>query len=277
MKTIVNILTTLISDIFKAFFTKGPIVKPVTTTIVKNDTNIISNVSNQTQISAIVNNTVSEQMVIKPIEKEVKMLISTEQFKEIFPNGNVGIIDSLNSRLEAANITSLNEVAGLISQTGYESESFNSLSENLNYKADTLLEIFGTHFTAALADEYAHNPEKIANRVYANRYGNGDEASGDGWKYRGHGIIQTTFKDNYQAFANHIGKSLEDTLVYVTTTDGAVDSGIYYWQTHHCGPHAVAGDITALTKSVNGGVNGLSDRENLFNKAISVLKDSLSN
>lgn len=162
-----------------------------------------------------------------------------------------------------------------LSQCAHESANFSIFKENLNYSADALLRVFPKYFKdKATADAYARQPEKIANRVYANRMGNGDEASGDGWKYRGRGAIQLTGKNNYAAF----DKFVDDDILAnpdLVATKYAVTSAAFWWSNN--GLNAVAdkgatnADVTAVTKRVNGGTHGLADRQAKFDKYKSIL------
>lgn len=133
---------------------------------------------------------------------------------------------AMNEILPDYNITTVERVACFIGQTAHESGGFRCMRENLNYKAEGLMKIFKKYFpTMEIAQQYAHNQEKIANRVYANRMGNGPESSGEGFLYRGRGLIQTTGHDNYQAFADSIGEDLEDIPDFLETYEGAVQIG----------------------------------------------------
>jgi putative chitinase len=156
-------------------------------------------------------------------------------------------------------------------QTAHETGNFSTFSENLNYSADGLIKIFTKYFPAnALALGYARKPEQIANRVYANRMGNGDEKSGDGYKYRGRGAVQLTGKDNYKAFSDYIKKpEIMDTPSLVAE-DYSFDSAIYFFDKNKLWDIADKGfsedTIKLLSKRINGGYNGLEDRLKLTNK-----------
>jgi putative chitinase len=162
--------------------------------------------------------------------------------------------------------------AAFLAQCVHESGGFQAIKENLNYKATSLQKVFPKYFpTEELALEYAKQPEKIANRVYANRMGNGDESSGDGYRYCGRGLIQLTGKNNYQAFADSIDTSLEDTTEYLSTFEGAVQSACWFWETNNLNELADSGDIKAMTKRINGGYIGLEDRIKHYEHALEVL------
>jgi len=165
-----------------------------------------------------------------------------------------------------------------LSQVMHESSNFKFVEENLNYSAQGLIKTFKKYFpTPELADQYARQPQKIANRVYANRYGNGDEKSGDGWKYRGRGDIQTTFHDNYLVLGQYLGIDLISNPDLVKTPEYARLSAGYYWYKKKLNLVADKGSseevVKAITKIVNGGYNGLDDRLLRFNKIYNILKE----
>ena len=157
--------------------------------------------------------------------------------------------------------------AHFFAQTAHESGNFKAFSENLNYGAKGLRGIFGKYFpTDALAKAYERQPQKIANRVYANRMGNGDEASGDGWKYRGRGPLQLTGKNNYRAFGKYIGREQEilDNPDLVATELG-FESALWFFDANKlwgiCDQGINDAAILQLTKRINGGTHGLEDRK----------------
>jgi len=145
--------------------------------------------------------------------------------------------DALNNILPDYGIDTPQRVAAFIAQAAHESGNFNALHENLNYRAATLRKVFPKYFpTDELANQYASQPNKaelIANRVYANRMGNGDEASGDGYRYCGRGLIQLTGKNNYQAFADSIETPVEEIPEFLQTFEGAVQSACWFWETNN--------------------------------------------
>jgi len=150
-----------------------------------------------------------------------------------------------------------------LAQVSHESDSFRRTVENLNYGTLGLLRIFGRYFPSEeIAEGYAHNPERIANRVYANRLGNGDEASGDGWKYRGRGLIQLTGKENVREFSKHYfgNESLVVDPEGLKKPYLAAMSAGWYWQSHDCNEKADTGDFEGITKAINGGLTNLQDR-----------------
>lgn len=170
-------------------------------------------------------------------------------------------------------ITTANRIAGFFAQCGHESMNFTVLSENLNYRAETLEKLFSKYFSKAgrNAADYAKQPEKIANVIYANRMGNGDTASGEGFAFRGRGIVQLTGKDNYSAFALSIKMTLPDVIDYVQTKKGALESACWYWNSRKINIACDENDIVKMTKLVNGGSIGLEDRRKHYEKALAIL------
>jgi putative chitinase len=163
-------------------------------------------------------------------------------------------------------------VAAFIAQCAHESGGFKMLKENLNYRAVTLRKIFPKYFpTDALAEQYAGKPELIANKVYGSRMGNGDEASGDGFRYCGRGLIQLTGKNNYTAFAESIETPVEAIPEFLGTFEGAVQSACWFWESNNLNQWADKGDILTLTKRINGGTIGLDDRIKHYEHALHVL------
>lgn len=164
-------------------------------------------------------------------------------------------------------------VAAFLAQIAHESGNFNFTRENLNYSAAGLNKTFRKYFpTLQTAKPYARNPAKIANRVYANRMGNGPESSGDGFKFRGRGLIQLTGKNNYTRFARAINMSLDDAIAYLETPMGAVASAGWFWDTNKLNVYADMNDFIGLTRRINGGTNGLADRQHHYALALRELK-----
>jgi putative chitinase len=170
-------------------------------------------------------------------------------------------------------INTPNRIAGFFAQCGHESMNFTALSENLNYRAETLEKLFSKYFSKAgrNAADYAKQPEKIANVIYASRMGNGDTASGDGYRFRGRGVIQLTGKDNYSAFALSIKMTLPDVIEYVQTKKGALESACWYWNSRKLNIACDENDIVKMTKLVNGGIIGLEDRRKHYEQALAIL------
>jgi len=182
---------------------------------------------------------------------------------------------ALSQLLPDYSIDTAKRIAAFIAQCSHESAGFTALKENLNYKAATLRKIFPKYFpTDELAQQYAGLPNKqqaIANRVYANRMGNGDEASGDGYKFCGRGLIQLTGKDNYSWFAASLEISVEEASEYLQTFEGAAQSACWFWDTNNLNQFADSDDILTLTKRINGGTIGLEDRKMHYEHAKHVL------
>lgn len=170
-------------------------------------------------------------------------------------------------------IDTVPRVAAFLGQTAHESGGYRALRENLNYSAAGLNKTFHKYFpTIADAQPYEKQPEKIANKIYANRMGNGAENSGDGWKFRGRGLIQLTGRSNYQFFADSIGEDIEDIPAFLETYEGAVQSACYFWESSKLNAVADAGDIKKMTKIINGGFLGLEERIAHINHAMEILK-----
>ena len=170
-------------------------------------------------------------------------------------------------------INTPNRIAGFFAQTCHESMNFSVLSENLSYRKETLEKLFSKYFSKAgrNAADYEKQPEKIANVIYANRLGNGDTASGEGFAFRGRGIIQLTGKDNYTAFGKSVGMTAEQVIDYVQTKKGALESACWYWNSRNINAACDANDITKASKLVNGGTIGLEDRKRHYEQALAVL------
>ena len=173
-------------------------------------------------------------------------------------------------------INTANRIAGFFAQCAHESVGFKVLEENLNYRAETLEKLFSKYFSKAgrNAADYAKQPEKIANVIYASRMGNGDTASGDGYRFRGRGVIQLTGRDNYTAFGKSVGMTAEQVIDYVTTKKGALESACWYWNSRKINAAADATDIVKMTKLINGGTIGLDDRKKHYEQALAVLNDT---
>lgn len=196
-----------------------------------------------------------------------------------------GLFNSLEFVLPAYEINTLERVAAFLAQCGHESVDFTVLKENLNYGAQGLANTWPNRFAVKgddgkavkpykpndLAMRIQKNPEAIANAAYANRMGNSDEASGDGWKFRGRGAIQLTGKDNYTKFAEATGRSLDETVEYLETLDGAIESAAFFWNNNKLNALADKGDMVALTKKINGGDLGLKERTEHYKHNLQIL------
>jgi putative chitinase len=202
------------------------------------------------------------------------MQITSAQIKSLFPQYKYpqDLAEALSEQFEKYDINTVNRAAGFLAQCGHESNGFTVLKENLNYSADGLNKIFKKYFpTVASATPYARNPEKIANKVYANRMLNGDEKSGDGYKFRGRGAIQLTGKENYTKYANSVGVTIDEAVADLETLDGAIESACWFWKTNGLNAICDADDIIKMTKRINGGTIGLEDRKKHYEHAKELL------
>jgi putative chitinase len=164
-------------------------------------------------------------------------------------------------------------IAGFLAQVAHESGGFTAIKENLNYSAKGLMTTFKKYFPdEATAKQYEKKPEKIANRVYANRMKNGDEASGDGYRFCGRGLIQLTGRDNYTKFAQALNMSIEDTIAYLETPNGALVSAAWFWDNNKLNQYCDRDDFVTLTKRINGGTIGLEDRKHHYQIALNMLQ-----
>jgi len=203
------------------------------------------------------------------------MELTLDQLKQLLPKNPY--VDhwhhALSQLLPDYDINSPQRIAAFIAQCSHESGGFTALKENLNYRAVTLRKIFPKYFpTDDLANAFAGKPEMIANRVYASRMGNGDEASGDGFRYCGRGLIQLTGKSNYQSFADSLEMNVEDVPDYLSTFEGAAQSACWFWESNNLNQWADKGDILTLTKRINGGTIGLEDRIQHYDHAMQILQ-----
>ena len=170
-------------------------------------------------------------------------------------------------------VDTIERVAMFLAQCGHESGGFRVLSENLNYSAAALNKIFPKYFIRAgrNAQDYHRQPERIANVIYAGRMDNGDTDSGDGWRFRGGGILQLTGRYNYTKFGEAVDMSPEEAVDYVRTKKGALDSACWFWDTNGLNKYCDARDVKGATKRINGGYIGLEDREKHYKHAMEVL------
>ena len=205
------------------------------------------------------------------------VVIPPSAFKLAALKGHIpdAVIAQIPDTAAKFNITNSLRLAHFLAQCGHESGGFKSISENLNYSVDGLKRIFGKYFPGDLANSYAKQPEKIASRVYGSRMGNGDESTGEGYKYRGRGYIQLTGKSNYTGFAKFIG---EDTVANpdLVASKYPLASAAFFFDSNKlwsiCDKGADEATVTAVTKRVNGGTIGLPDRIKHFNEYYNLLK-----
>jgi putative chitinase len=185
--------------------------------------------------------------------------------------------EAMTVQLPQFEVTTASRVAAFVAQCAHESADFTILSENLNYSSDALNKLFGKYFVRAGRDAtpYHRKPELIANVIYANRMGNGDTNSGEGYKFRGRGPIQLTGKDNYWKFANDFFEDpetvMDDPDLVTDDVPTSLYSALWFWNKNNLNKYADSGDIKGMTKVINGGYIGLEDRIKHYNHAIEVL------
>jgi len=210
------------------------------------------------------------------------MMLTLKQFKAFAPNTKYPQqwYDTLfgpqtelggKSLLQEYEINTPKRIAAFLAQCGHESGGFVFVTENLNYSASGLMRVFPKYFPdMATAKQYERNPQKIASRVYANRMGNGNENSEEGWLYRGRGILQLTGKDNYFWFASSLEITPEQAAEYLETFEGAAQSACWFWETNKLNRFVDGNDFKGLTKAINGGFIGLADREHHYEVALNM-------
>ena len=205
-------------------------------------------------------------------------MITLELLQKLCPKTKVNVLqlyaEPLHEVAEYYDMyVNMHRAAAFVAQTAHESGGFNFVKENLNYSAKGLMGTFKKYFpTEDLAKQYERKPEKIANRVYANRMANGDEASGDGYKFCGRGLIQLTGRANYTKFAEDLGISIEETVAYLETPAGAVSSAGWFWDNNNLNQYCDKDDFVTLTKRINGGTIGLEDRKHHYHLALDLLE-----
>jgi putative chitinase len=202
-------------------------------------------------------------------------MVNAEQLKQLHIDPKW--VGPLNETFERFSILTPRQQAAFLGQCGHECGNFRVLEENLNYRAETLMKIWPRRFpTLEIANQYAKNPKKIANKVYADRMGNRDEASGDGYRFRGRGCIQLTGSANYY----HAGKALGVDFIMepdlVATPQYAALTAGFFWNTQKLNAIAESGNNLALTKKINGGTIGLNDRILHTNQALALLSAGVS-
>ncbi len=202
------------------------------------------------------------------------MLVSAEDLARIMPLAGMRVrtyLDPLNDAMAKFGIDNAHETASFLAQIAHESGQLSRVVENLNYSAEGLLKTWPKRFTPELAQRVARQPERIANIVYANRCGNGGPETGDGYRYRGHGLIQVTFKDNHRACGEALGLNLLIEPERLREPEYAAASAGWYWQAHKLNQYAEDDDVRDETHIINGGEAGLAQRQAFFNQAIKVL------
>lgn len=179
---------------------------------------------------------------------------------------------TLAEPLLTAGITTPRCIAAFLGQCAVESDGFQSMEEDLNYSAARLCQVWPSRFPdAEAAEACALQPEALANRVYANRMGNGDEASGDGWLFRGRGLIQITGRSAYQRFAQAMNMPLDLAVEHAATQAGAADSAAWFWSENHLNALATTWSVDLITRKINGGMTGAAERSRLCEAALQVI------
>ena len=202
------------------------------------------------------------------------MNITRSQLREIMGcSGTVAITwcDPINAVMQRFKLDTKARAAAFLAQVGHESGRLTRLVENLNYSSEGLVATWPKRFDTKLAAQVARKPEQIANIVYADRLGNGSQASGDGWKYRGRGLIQITGKSNYRDCGAVLGLDLLSNPSLLEIPTNAAMSAGWFWSTSGLNALADAGQFETMTRRINGGLNGLADRKVLLARAMRVL------
>lgn len=202
-------------------------------------------------------------------------MVNAEQLRQL--HIDPALADPFNETFERFGIVTPAQQASWIGQCGHECGNFRILEENLNYRAATLLKLFPKTpkrqwgFTPEEAAAYEKQPQRIANRIYGNRMGNRDEASGDGWRFRGSGFLQLTGMSNFHHAGQALGADFIMQPELVRTPKYAAMTAGWFWQTHKLNQYADSGDILTMTKRINGGTIGLEDRKKHIEHALHVL------
>ena len=200
------------------------------------------------------------------------MLVPAEDIVAIAPGCSLGWATAISGEMPRWHIDTPQRHAMFLAQCAHESAGFTRFEENLNYSAEALMRTWPSRFpTFAAAAEVARRPEAISNRVYANRLGNGNEASGDGWKYRGRGAIQITGRSNYRRAGLSLGFPLEANPAEAALPTQGARVACWYWFFHGLNDLADDGDFEGITRRINGGTNGQADRERWLAKACAVI------
>ena len=203
------------------------------------------------------------------------MELTKEQLSQLLPKNPYldHWFHALEQLLPDYEINTPKRMAAFLAQCAHESGNFIATKENLNYRPETLVKLFSKYFDLPTAQQYCSLPNKqeaIANKIYANRMGNGNEASGDGYRYCGRGLIQVTGKANYTDFADSLQISPQEASEYMHTFEGAAQSACWFWETRKLNDYADRGDIKGMTKIINGGYIGLEDRISHFEHALHI-------
>jgi len=200
--------------------------------------------------------------------------VTADQLRQILPQAGARadvFCEPLNVAMAEVGVDTPHEIASFLAQIGHESGQLQRLEENLNYSDKGLLATWPKRFDLVTAARCARKPEVIANRVYANRMENGDEASGDGWRYRGRGLIQVTFKRNYRRCGEYLGLDLLGDPALLLEPANAARSAGWYWKVAGLDAHDDDDDARSESRIVNGGEHGLADRQAILTRALEVL------
>jgi len=220
--------------------------------------------------------------VSEAVSSGAKKLLTLNAIRKAMPNVSLtSATDYLTPLVEALDEAGINtpaRISAFLAQLGHESADFKFMEENLNYSADALVKVFPKYFNATTAAQYARQPQKIASKVYGGRMGNGPEATGDGWKYRGRGPIQLTGKDNYKAFTEAVGKKYGVDFVanpdLLAQPKWGFKAAAWYWTTRNLNALADQGNFDQITYRINGGYKGKEDRDKRFLAAKAALAES---
>lgn len=212
------------------------------------------------------------QTIEEPQLKEETSMLTKDKIQKILqiPNSDEWFF-LFEKYFNEYEINSVERMAEFLAQTCHESGNYKFLKENLNYSSSRLSAVFPKYFKDVDVHLYHRKPEKIANRVYANRMGNGNEDSGDGWRYRGRGVIQITGKNNYTSLAKYLDKPISHVVKYLETKEGALVSALWFWKEHQLNILADIENHQLVCKRINGGLNGIQDRINKYNKFKTIL------
>lgn len=199
-------------------------------------------------------------------------MVTKESIIKVMPRMPTDYADILIREMGFADINTILRQSAFLAQIAHESSELTRLEENLNYSAERLMVVFKRYFpTKDIANQYSRQGEKIANRVYSNRMGNGDEASGDGFRYHGRGVIQLTGKDNYMRCGRDIVQPLVEHPELLIQPEHAIRSATWFWQCNSLNSLADNKQMNIITRRINGGELGLVERMKYYNKALEVL------
>jgi putative chitinase len=198
---------------------------------------------------------------------------SVEKLSTIFPLAPIVWIEECVKQLPAAGLNTPEKFSSFMAQVAHESREFTALSENLNYSAARMTQVWPIRFpTIESAEPYAHRPESLANHVYANRMGNRSEQSGDGWRYRGRGPVQITGRKNYYTCQNDTGLGLIDNPDLLLTPAAGIRSALWFWEANRLNRYDSDTDVRLETRAINGGETGLKLRQSYFDHCLEALK-----